>query len=115
MEIILFGDQVADIHPSLLKLYRLSKRSTFLTIFLQSSTDVLLSAVACLAPSERLHFSFRTLLELSESHLRSSCKHSAVSTVLLSVTQLGWLLVYATSPHVLYRDPILNIHIVKQS
>ena len=91
--VLLFGDQVAEIHPSLLKLYRLSKRSTFLSIFLQSSTDVLQSAVPTLAASERLYFSFRTLLDLSESHLQSSYRHSAVSTVLLSVTQLGWLLV----------------------
>ena len=93
MDVLLFGDQVTDVHPSILKLYQLSKHSTFLAIFLQSSTDVLLSAVASLPPAERLYFSFRTLLELSESHLHNNYKHSAVSTVLLSVTQLGWLLV----------------------
>lgn len=93
MNVLLFGDQAADIYPSLLKLFHLSKRSTFLSIFLQSSTDVLQSAVASLAPSERLYFQFQTLLDLSESHLPSPYRHSAVSTVLLSVTQLGWLLV----------------------
>ena len=90
---LLFGDQVTDIHPSLLNLYQLSKSSTFLSIYLQSSTDVLYSAVSTLIPSERLYFSSRTLLDLSESHSQSNYRHNAVSTVLLSVVQLGWLFV----------------------
>lgn len=91
--VYLFGDQVVDIHASLQELYRLSKRSIFLSLLLQSSTDVLQSAVASLVPPERLYFSFRTLLDLSESHSHGSHGHSAVTTVLLSVVQLGWLLV----------------------
>lgn len=95
--LLLFGDQAVKPHPSVRALYRRAKRSLFLSNFLRSSADALRAAVARLGNEDRRRFgTFDTLLDLSEIHSdvrdENGVNDAAVSTVLLCVAQLGWLL-----------------------
>jgi hypothetical protein len=91
---LLFGDQTSDNHQSLVKLYNLSKGSLVLSQFFSISTNTLRYAVANLETLEKAWFpSFTTLLDLSKAQSLSSYKHPPIAAVLLTIAQIGLLIV----------------------
>lgn len=88
-----FGDQTVDINSCIQELYCLSKSSTTLSLFLQISADTLRAAVFLLPSDDLSALSFRTLRDLGAGLAQKKSDRSAtVATVLLCISQLGYLL-----------------------
>lgn len=95
MVLLLFGDHCSDFHPSIAELYRQSKSSAVLRLFLLACSESVQRSVSALCAGERAYFgSFDGLLELAEadSRRRDEERDVCVATVLQCACQLGWLL-----------------------
>lgn len=91
-QILLFGDQTADVCPEIRYLTLESKHSWNLHSFLQNVTDLLQFEITKLGTRERERFrNFDSLISLAESHENGGLD-VVVSTVLLCVAQLGLLI-----------------------
>lgn len=92
-DVLHFGDQTVDITSSIQDLYRASKSSPALSLFLQISADSLRAAVSSLPSIDSAALSFRTLRDLAASLTQRKGDRSAtIATVLLCICQLGYLL-----------------------
>lgn len=97
--LLLFGDQTTQIAPAIKQLAHQSKRYLFLQILFRDGTEALHRELSGLQPTERRKFSsFDSILELSEIYAKNGVLDAAVSTVLLCIAQLGFLVMFVFLP-----------------
>lgn len=93
--VLLFGDQLASKTSAVARLYEIAKTRPSLHAFLREATDV----VQCLRhevyPCERqLYGDFADIHELTTRHEAAEHLNEAVGTTLITIIQLGELLVF---------------------
>ena len=90
IQVFYFGDQSVEPCNSIEDLLKEVGTSNILAQFLQITFDALESAVLALSPSGRSLFVGRDVAQLVR-HVRSNgIRHTAVSSVLSCIAQLGW-------------------------
>lgn len=110
--LLLFGDQTAQIAPVIKQLSRQSRHYLFLQILFRKATEALHREVSGLQPTERKRFSsFESILELSENYAKNGVLDAAVSTVLLCIAQLGYLLMFVFLLRHNYNTAKLLLHL----
>ena len=90
--LFLFGDGASPVHDSISKLHKVSKTSPLLSSFFESVIAVLHHETARLPVSDRPPLLSKSILELSEFHLRTESTNTAITFVLTCTSQLGWLI-----------------------
>ena len=97
-KVLSFGDQTARTYPTVKRLYQHAKQETSaLHIFLQRTTDCLVCKQSRIPVVDRYEFlDYHSLLSLAESCENSDVPDVTLSTTLLSVSQLGELILYVT-------------------
>lgn len=94
----LFGDQIAELLPSIQELSRLVDNSHNLSGFFRRSTDRLQRAIANTSSHHRRHFSsFGSPLELATA-IEKDGRSSALTTALLCISQFGHIIMYVEDP-----------------
>ena len=89
--VVLFGDQTVDPCPIIKQLYRQSRDSLPLQVFLRQSYDAVRREIATSEACDRALFpSFESFQDLAEK--QNERHNEAVSTVLLCIAQLGLLM-----------------------
>ncbi|KAL8783229.1 MAG: hypothetical protein Q9213_004793 [Squamulea squamosa] len=90
-KVLVFGDGVPKVHDSIRKLYRIAAQSANVNKYLSVFSTSLQASIKHVPRSERAPFLAKDLLELSETHLRNGSANTAVTFLLTSGVQLGWL------------------------
>ena len=90
IQVFYFGDQSVEPYDSIADLLREARASSILSLFLQSTFEALQCAILPLPPTEKSLFLGRDFAQLVDRVRVNGICHTAVSTVLSCVTQLGW-------------------------
>ncbi|KAL9577385.1 MAG: hypothetical protein Q9212_006395, partial [Teloschistes hypoglaucus] len=91
LQTLVFGDGVPQIHNSIRKLYKIAPASPWLSKYLDVYSTSLQAATDHVPHSERASIVAKDLRELSDNHLRYASQNTAVTFLLTSGHQLGWL------------------------
>lgn len=95
--VLLFGDQLASKTSAVARLYDIAKTRPSLQSFLRNATDVVQCLVQDLYPCERkLYGDFADIRDLTSLHESAKHLNEAVGTTLITIIQLGELLLCVT-------------------
>jgi Starter unit:ACP transacylase in aflatoxin biosynthesis len=95
---LVFADQSVEIRPSLQRLWRFARDSAVLEAFLRRGARVICDQAGCVPEARGLFPTEESLLDLCRDYKETNID-IIVRTVLLSLDQLGWLLVYVATDH----------------
>lgn len=91
--VLLFGDQLASKAAAVARLYNIAKTRPTLHAFLRDATDLVQCLRQDLRPCERrLYGDFTDIRDLTYRHESSEHLNEAVGTTLITIIQLGELL-----------------------
>lgn len=97
--VLLFGDQLASKTSAVARLYDIAKTRPSLRAFLRDATDVVQCLRQDLYPCERdLYGDFADIRELTNRHESAKHLNEAVGTTLITIIQLGELLLCVLKP-----------------
>lgn len=104
--VLLFGDQLASKASAVARLYDVAKTRPSLHAFLRDATDVVQCLRQDLHPCERqLYGDFADIRDLTSRHESAEHLNEAVGTTLITIVQLGELLLCV------YRIPCLRVYV----